>query len=56
VKGVKEIFWRYKEGDTIEPYIDCAKRVNFIICVGETEKKAYKALEEAKQKIILEVE
>jgi biotin carboxylase len=56
VKGVKEIFWRYAEGDTIEPYIDCAKRVNFIICVGETEEMAYGALEEAKQKIILEVE
>lgn len=56
VDGVKEIFWRYKDGDTIEPYIDCAKRVNFIICVGDTEEKAYQSLDEAKSKIVLEVE
>ena len=56
VDGVKEIFWRYKMGDTIEPYIDCARRVNFIICTGTTEEKAYEILSEAKNKIILEAE
>lgn len=56
IDGVKEIFWRYKEGDTIEPYVDCSKRVNFIICTGETGERAYQSLEEAKSKIVLEVE
>lgn len=56
VEGVKEIFWRYRVGDIIEEYIDSTKRVNFIICVGKTEDEARMSLEEAKNKIILEVQ
>jgi len=33
--GFEKIFFRYKVGDTIDPYIDCTKRVCFIIVSGD---------------------
>jgi len=50
-KGVEEIFLRYKVGDKITPYINCASRVIFIICTGDSYEEAEKNLEIAIKKI-----
>lgn len=49
VPGVEQIFFRYKEGDIIQPYTDCTKRVCFIIVSGKDEIAARKSMEEAKK-------
>jgi biotin carboxylase len=54
LQGVEEIFLRYKEGDIISDYIDCASRVIFIICVGNSLTEANEALEKAKSIIKIE--
>ncbi len=56
IDGVEQIFFRKEVGDYVEPYIDCGKRVCFIITSGDTEEDARKAMEEAKKTIRIEVE
>ena len=46
-KGVKHIFLRYEQGDKIEPYDNCAKRVAFIICVADSRGGAIDCLQKA---------
>ncbi|RAP38969.1 hypothetical protein DID80_01150 [Candidatus Marinamargulisbacteria bacterium SCGC AAA071-K20] len=38
--GFEKIFFRYKVGDTVAPYIDCTKRVCFIIVSGDSLEEA----------------
>ena len=54
--GVEYIFLRYKKGDLISPYIDCTKRICFIITTGEDEQKARATLEKAINIIKIETE
>lgn len=49
--GVEHIFFRYKEGDVIQPYVDCTKRVCFIIVTGKDEKEARTAMDDVKKAI-----
>lgn len=56
IKGVEQIFFRKNVGDYVEPYIDCGKRVCFIITSGNTEEEARMAMYSAKRTIKIEVE
>jgi biotin carboxylase len=56
IKGVEQIFFRKNVGDYVEPYIDCGKRVCFIITSGDTEEEARMAMYSAKRTIKIEVE
>ena len=56
IQGVEHIFMRYSRGDVISPYVDCTKRVCFIITSGADEAQAGLALEKAKQTIKIETE
>ena len=51
IAGVEHIFFRYQEGETIDPYIDCTKRVCFIMITGKNEQEARKIMEKVKQTI-----
>ena len=55
IPGIEKIIMRYKVGDKIEPYIDCTKRVCFIIATGKDEKAALKTLKQAQDTIDLGV-
>lgn len=54
VPGFEQIFFRNQVGDTIQPYIDCTKRVCFIIVSGSDEKEARKTMDTIKDKIKIE--
>lgn len=56
LEGVELIYWRYKEGDVVEPYVDSSKRVNFIITSGQDEMEAGRVMETAIDSIHVEVE
>jgi len=56
IPGVEQIFFRYQEGDIIQPYVDCAKRVCFIITTGKNEKAARLVMEKAKRTIKIRIE
>ncbi len=56
IKGVEKIFIRYKAGDIIEPYINCARRFCFIITSGNTYGEAMGIFNEVKDTIKVEVE
>jgi biotin carboxylase len=56
VAGFEKLFLRYNVGDVIEPYIDCTKRVCFIIVTGETEEATRRALREVEECICIETE
>lgn len=45
IPGVEEIFMRYNIGDRVQPYIDCAKRVAFIVATGETREDVTETLD-----------
>ena len=55
LEGVVKIIMSRKEGDFIEPYTDCAKRVCFVITVGNTYGEAMGVFEEVKNIIKIEV-
>ena len=55
VPGFEHLFFRYKAGDTIEPYTDCTKRVCFIIVTGETHAAAQESLAKIKNLLRIEV-
>ena len=56
IHGVEHIFMRYNIGDVVEEYIDCTKRVCFIIVTGETEATAKIVMEEVKQNFVIKTE
>ena len=56
IPGVEKIVMRYNVGDTVEEYIDCTKRVCFIIATGETEVKAKEAIEKVKETLVIKTE
>jgi argininosuccinate lyase len=47
--GVHQIFFRHAVGDRIDPYIDCTKRVCFLIVSGESETDAQRTLDAARK-------
>jgi len=54
IAGVEGVFLRYDVGDVIEPYIDCAKRVLFIIATGGTRKDVNATIDAAVDAIHIE--
>lgn len=56
VGGVEKIFMRIKPNDIIEPYINCARRVCFIITSGNSYGEAMGVFNEVKDIIKIEVE
>lgn len=56
LQGVEEIFLRHDVGDEIKEYNDCASRVIFIICTGDSLDEANLILEKAKEIIKIETE
>lgn len=51
IPGCEEIFFRYNVGDVVHPYIDCTKRVCFIIVTGKDEVCARNTLKQVTQSI-----
>lgn len=47
IPGFEKLFFRYHVGDIVEPYVDCTKRVCFIIVTGKDETFAKKSLQMA---------
>jgi biotin carboxylase len=47
IPGVEHIFFRNEVGDVVEPYVDCTRRVCFLIVTGATEDEARAVLAEA---------
>jgi len=45
IPGFEKIFFRYNIGDVVESFVDCTKRVCFIIVTGNDEPAAKKALQ-----------
>lgn len=56
IPGVEQIFFRSQLGDIVEPYIDCTKRVCFIIVTGKTEEEANRVVEHVKATLHIETE
>lgn len=56
IKGVEEIFLRYNINDKIEPYINCASRVIFIICTADSLEQAQEYLKQAQDVIKIKTE
>jgi len=56
IPGVEKIVMRYNVGDVVEEYIDCTKRVCFLIVTGETEAKAKETMELVKRTIVIKTE
>ncbi|MDD1690305.1 MAG: ATP-grasp domain-containing protein [Methanoregula sp.] len=55
IPGVEHIFFRYNVGDTIEPYMDCTRRVCFIIVTGRDAPDAEKTMKIAIGKIQIDI-
>jgi biotin carboxylase len=53
--GIQQIFFRYVPGDIIEPYVDCTRRVCFIIATGADEDEALRNLYRAQETIKIQV-
>ena len=49
--GIDQIFFRYAEGEQVQPYTDCTRRVCFIVATGEDEAEAQHNLTRAAQAI-----
>jgi biotin carboxylase len=54
--GVEHVFFRNEVGDVVEPYVDCTRRVCFLIVTGETEEAARATLAAAEAAIQIETE
>lgn len=54
--GFENIFFRYGVGDYIHNYIDCTKRICFIICSGTTLAEARQNMAKIKDKITFSIE
>ncbi|MCP3850912.1 MAG: ATP-grasp domain-containing protein [Gammaproteobacteria bacterium] len=53
--GIVDVFMRYNVGDTIEPYINCATRVAFIIATGLSREDVNETIDNALKLIEIEV-
>lgn len=51
VPGCEHLFFRRHVGDVVEPYVDCTKRVCFVIVSGETEAAARASLDEVRGRL-----
>lgn len=56
IKGVRKIFIDLKEGDIVEPYIHCARRVNHIIITADTYNELMNLEEQVQKTLIIETE
>lgn len=56
IKGVRKIFMDLKEGDKVEPYIHCARRVNNIIITANTYNELMNLEEQVQKTLIIETE
>jgi biotin carboxylase len=56
IPGVEHVFFRSQVGDVVEPYVDCTRRVCFLIATGETEEAARAALAAAEDAIQIQTE
>jgi len=56
IKGVEKIFFRYKAGDVIKPYVNCASRFCFVITSGNSYGEAMGIFNEVKDVLKVEVE
>ena len=54
IEGVENIFLAKELGDSVREYTDCAARVIFIICTGDSLKAAQNSLEKAQNSIKIE--
>jgi biotin carboxylase len=54
--GIEKIFFRCSPGDIVQPYIDCTRRVCFIIATGVDEKEAIFHLNQAREAISIHIE
>lgn len=53
--GVEKIFFRYAPGDIVEPYVDCTRRVCFIVTTGADEAEALDNLRRAEATIKIQI-
>jgi biotin carboxylase len=51
--GVEHVFFRYAEGDVVQAYSDCTKRVCFLIVSGADERSARESMAAAKRAITI---
>ena len=56
IPGCEFIFFRYKEGDIVEEYTDCTKRVCFLIVSGKNYDDAKENMEKIKKEIVIETQ
>jgi biotin carboxylase len=56
IPGVEKIVMRKTEGDLIEPYTDCTKRVCFVIAVADTQEAVDAVVAQVEQTIKIDVE
>ncbi len=56
IPGVKKIIMRKGVGDLVEPYIDCTKRVCFIIVAADTQAQVDGIFEQVKRTLIIEMD
>jgi biotin carboxylase len=56
IPGVEQVFFRNAVGDVVEPYVDCTRRVCFLIVTGDTEDAARATLAQAEARIRIETE
>jgi len=56
IEGVEHIIFRKNVGDIVEDYVDCTKRVCFIITSGNTEPEAWEAMDKAQNNIRIVIE
>jgi biotin carboxylase len=56
IPGFEHVFFRYQAGDQVEPYIDCTKRVCFIIASGKDEPSARKAMDQVLKTIRIRID
>lgn len=56
IQGVEHVIFRKNVGDFVEEYVDCTKRVCWIITSGNTEDEAREAMNKAKDTIRIIVE
>jgi biotin carboxylase len=54
IPGVELVVFRYDVGDVVEPYVDCTKRVCFVIVSGNDESEAQATLDAARAAITIE--
>ncbi len=56
IPGVNKIVMRKGVGDLVEPYIDCTKRVCFVIAAANTQDEVDRIFEQVERTLIIEVD